>query len=53
MIQRMLLLTIDLDYYIKIYYYCIIITISTFLLRIYHYYFTKPSVNKYFVFLQE
>jgi len=49
----MLLLTINLDYYSKIYDYCIITNISTFLFRIYHYYFTKLSVNKYFVFLQK
>lgn len=49
----MLLLTVNIDYYSKIYYYCIITNISTFLFRIYHYYFTKLSVNKYFVFLQK
>lgn len=53
MIEEMLLLTVNLDYYSKIYDYCIITTISTFLFRIYHYYFMKLSVNKYFVFLQK
>jgi hypothetical protein len=53
MIQEMLLLTVNPEYYSKIYYYCIITNISTFLFRIYHYYFTKLSVNKYFVFLQK